>query len=110
MPDAIQFKNQPPSGGFGDNALVNRDVFDANALIHKLANNGYFTVPSTVVAAFRAGAANAYGVTADNLSREKGTVMQRLCSVPGCHCMLFCHHVLEAQLFKVTVRLPLLQN
>lgn len=68
----MQFKKNTPTGGFGDNAVVNFDVLDAKYIINKLPSNGLVRIEPDVSSAFTAGAVSAYGLTRDNLLQSKG--------------------------------------
>lgn len=68
----MQFKNHTPTGGYGDNAVVNFDVLDAKFIINKLPTNGIVPIEPDVSSALTAGAMSAYGLTPDNLLQSKG--------------------------------------
>ena len=72
----MQFKSHPPTGGFGDNAIVNFDIQDAATVIRELLDNEYVTIGPSVSSAFRDGAISAYGATPENLLQAKGTDSQ----------------------------------
>ena len=70
----MQFKNKAPTGGVGDNAVVNFDVLDAKYIINKLPSNGLVRIEPDVSSALTAGAMSAYGLTSDNLLQSKGKI------------------------------------
>ena len=68
----MQFKQHPPSGGFGDTSAVNYDVFDAQTIIDKVASNYLLNATAPVLSTLTTAAANVYGLTSTNLLQAQG--------------------------------------
>ena len=76
----MQFQKHAPTGGFGDNSVVNFHVYDAQSIITKVSTNGLVKVTPPIVSALTAAAASVYGLTPANLQQAQGDCKTLSCT------------------------------